>query len=316
MDRPFSLCARALLLLCCLGYFAGQTVSAQACFAELRASVNLSDEQLFDDANGRHAARYLRRAVELLEPALPPTTSVGDYPLAEGDPAFTDVRFLARRGLLPASWQAETLQVATWHEMLDRLSNWYSPRPQALRFDGVNHRQLLVSLAALIEAIRPQLNPIALLASDTRDPSRLAFNAIIRNDSVHPRLIVLRPQRLDNLDARNQPLRLLEALSSCAMALENYAFAPADVARELFLANNQSRMLLVATAPESSEILGEVPPGQEVAYLEFIAEPLSNLDSIAVAFTGPSPGVLALTRLAMQLRTNMSIGEIIAFFNP
>ena len=315
MDRPFSLRARATWLLCWLCLFLGHTASAQACFAELRASVNLSDEELFEDANGRHAARYLRRAVELLEPALPPTTSVSSYPVAEGDPGFADVRFLAGRGLLPTSWHAESLSVATWHEMLDRLANWYTPRPEAPRFDGINHRQLLVSLAALIEAIRPQLNPIALLASDTHDPSRLAFNAIIRNDSVHPRLIVLRPQRLDNQDARS-PLRLLEALSSCAMALENYAFAPADTARELFLANNQSRMLLVASDPEASEVLGEVPAGQEVAYLEFSAEPLADLQSIAVAFTGPSPGVLTLTRLAMQLRTNMSVGQIIAFFNP
>ena len=284
------------------------TTFAQQCLSELQAGI--SQDELSDPATGRDAAEYLKRAVDLLEPVLPPLFTVSDIPLTPDDPDYGAVRFLAERGLLPGTWEADTLAPETWAEMVAGVADWYS-----LGAGGIaavlTKGQLLENLADLIGQAAPQLDPVALFAFDSQGDG-VTFWAIIRNGGVYPRMIVQRPPQ-EAIDARGDTAQALSLLGSCAYTLSNYVSAPADTAQRLFLANNDAQMVIAQADPSTAEGLIYVPSGEEAAYLSFTSPATGTYDQYAALFVGPSIGAMALLRIIPQLRTNMNPGEIIDF---
>jgi hypothetical protein len=284
-------------------------VFGQVCIAELRADEGGAELQV--PADGYDAVRYLARAVRLLEPVLPRFDVSDPLPIDETDSAYEDARYLLERRLLPASWQPDSIDLVTWQTMLTRLGRWYDLTPLATTNDigDLTRRTMILTLAELIGSVQQQITPVALIASAENNPNQINFWAIIRNDGVYPRMIVVRPP--SDITLQNGAANVLPALSSCATPLDNFIFAPANVARQLFLSTNQSSMIVASAAPENLQM--EVPNGQEIAFLDFSAPELVQIDRYAALFPGPSLGVGTILGLIPRVRTNMSPGEIIAF---
>ena len=282
---------------------------AQQCLSELQTGI--SQDELSDPATGRDAAEYIKRAVDLLEPVLPPLFTVSNILLSPDDPDYSAVRFLAERGLLPGTWEADTLAPETWAEMVAGVADWYSLDASEELAAVPTKGQLLENLADLIGQAAPQLDPVALFAFNSQG-NGVSFWAIIRNGGVYPRMIVQRPPE-EVIDARGDTAQALELLGTCAYTLSNYVSAPADTAQRLFLANNDAQMVIAQAEPSTTEGLLYVPSGEEAAYLSFSSAATETYEHYAALFVGPSIGAMALLRIIPQLRTNMNPGEIIDF---
>jgi hypothetical protein len=289
---------------------AAMSARAQVCIAELRADE--SGPALQQLADGRDAAIYMQRAVDLLEPVLPRfdyNETVGVEPT---DDAYDAARYLLERRLLPATWQAASIDTLTWQTMLTRLGRWYGLEPVAQVNDAgeLTKRMMILTLAELIDNAAQQINPVALVASMDNNSNQIAFWAIIRNDGVYPRMIIVAPPD-DSIQLNNGVASVLPTLETCAMNLENFIFAPANVAQQLFLSANQSRMIIASASPIPLTL--DVPSGEEVSYFVFESPTLAGIDQYAALFPGPSLGVGAILGLIPRVRTNMSPGEILAF---
>lgn len=302
-----------LLVLNCLITLGG-FVTAQTCMNEL--SAGLTDEQLAQPATGLDAARFLKRAVDLLEPVLPQLVNTPDYfPLAYGDEGFDEAEFLAKRDLLPPSWQAGELSGETWREMVSRLATWYKLAGPDTATE-LTREALLEDLSKLIARAKPELRPVVLVATEPSNAQAVAFWAVIRNRSIFPRLIVLRPPGGD-VSLKSGVRSALPLLETCALELDNFIYASADTAKRLFKENfNRVDMYVASTAPVRMDGFSLVPQGQETDYFTFKSDALSQFDSYAAAFYGPGIGARAVLRLLPQVRTNMNPREIMQFVLP
>lgn len=287
----------------------GGWAAAQWCLPELRGETET--EALAQLASGRDAARYVYRAVTLLEPLLPPLATAS-APLEPNDPDYPVVRALAEYRLLPAGWRPDALSVAVWYEMLSRLAGWYDLAITPTVAKAPTRWQLLSDLALLIARVGPSLKPIALIAADERQRHQVAFWALIRNDSIYPRLIVVRPPDAA-VSLQRGAAAVLPYLSSCATEVRRYVFAPAQTAQRLFLAHNEARMVVVALEPYTPDPLEYVPEGEELAYLTFEHAALDGYRRFAALFVGPGPSLPTVLRLLPQLRTNLGPREVIEF---
>ena len=287
---------------------------AQPCYTELRGE--LTDEQLAQSATGLDAARLLKRAVDFLEPVLPQLVNTPDtFPLAYGDEGFAEAQYLAQRGVLPPTWQAGELSLGTWQEMVSEVAAWYDLDPFTVAPE-LSYGALLETLSNLIGSVRPLLRPVALIATDPANRDAVAFWAIIRNNSVFPRLIVVRPPA-EGVALDGGLRGALPLLGSCALELENFIYAPSDTAQRLFMTNTErSRMYVASTAPARDDGFTTVPSGEETGYLTFRAEDLSPYEMFAAVFEGPSVGPATLMRLLPQVRTNMNPREVLQFVLP
>ena len=280
---------------------------AQRCLPELQAVLSAPSER----ASGRDAARLLERAVNELEPSLPPLFEAPSELLPFDDADYETVRFLAERGLLPPDWQPDTLEAGVWVQMLSRLAGWYDQTPPLVAAELTN-QDLAETLSGLIDEIAPGLEPVALVVSDPRDsinPDAVIFWAVARKVSPYPRMIVSRPPASVSLEGGVESV--LGGLETCATPITRFVYAPLATAEKLFLANNAAQMVIVRTDPPSPQDLFYVPEGEETAYFDFTAPDLAGVRQYAVLFVGPSIGVPALLRIIPQLRTNMGPRQII-----
>ena len=71
---------------------------------------------------------------------------------------------------------------------------------------------------------------------------------------------------------------------------ENYVFTAADTAERLFLATNESRMVVLETVPPSPQFLLEAPAGLESTYLTFSAPEVADKERYTALFLGPGVG--------------------------
>jgi hypothetical protein len=171
---------------------------------------------------------------------------------------------------------------------------------------------LIETLVRLIEKAAASIQPVALIASKEAKRDQLAFLALVRNDSVYPRLIVYRSGQEDmNLEGGYG--YVLDFLSNCAYRVNDYIFAPEATAKKLFLANNDGRMLLASTYPVRPEELTYVPQGEETDYLTFIASELEPYSIYAALFESSGISPFAVTRLLASVRTNMNPKEVLDF---
>lgn len=282
--------------------------AAQVCVQELRSS--LSDLGLERPASGIDGALLLRRAVELVEPALPRLRANASVPLDEAHPDHPAVRFLAERKLLPDGWRPDALDGDTWATMLERFLAWY--HLDASRVDTpASVADAVDDMARVLERVSRTIRPAALLATDPDDRGRLSFWAVIWNWTVYPRLLVVRP---DDAMEEAQPRDALRVLSNCAVHLRHYVTAPEETAKRLFLTHNSSRMYIVGSRPAKDDDWPyAVPVGEELAAFGFDLEALNGVQLYAAVFDGPEVGVGTLLGLITRVRTNMSPTTLLGY---
>ncbi len=280
-------------------------VSAQQCLSELRG--NLSDEVLLEPATGTDAVVFMQRAMRLLEPALPKLAYLpSDFAYLDNEAAV----YIGTRGLLPAFWEPNTLTSEMWQDLVQGLANWYDL--EAISTPDLSKGSLIAALDDLISRASETLRPVALIASAEADPGRVAFWAVIRNDSIYPRVIVYRPTQ-ENIGLQDGVATALPLLGNCAMSLENYIYAPETTARDLFLANNTAKMYVAATQPETSADPELVPSGEETDYLTFQVSALGSYSAFAALFEGSGVGPMTVMRLLPKVRTNMNPAQVVKF---
>jgi hypothetical protein len=288
----------------------GSLTVAQTCSAELRG--DLSDEALQEFATGTDAVVFMQRAMQLLEPALPKLAYLpNDFAYLDNNAAV----YVGTRGLLPVNWEPDTLTLGVWQELIQGLGAWYDLEPELS--DDLTRAGLLTTLENLVTRAAATLRPVALVASSQDDENKVAFWAIIRNDSIYPRIIVYRPSTdpvgFDSVGLQDGVANALPLLGNCAMPLQNYIYASEDTARRLFLSNNTATMYVAATKPETSADPNVVPEGEEIDYLTFHAAALEGYSAFAALFEGSGVGPMTVIRLLPQVRTNMNPAQVIRF---
>lgn len=278
---------------------------AQTCATELRGE--LSDEALQETATGGDAVVFMQRAMQLLEPALPKLAYLpNDFAYLDNEPAV----YVGTRGLLPAIWEPDTLTLEVWERLVGGLATWYDLEPTIS--EDLTRANLIATLDDLISRAAATLRPVALVASSQEDESKVAFWAVIRNDSIYPRIVVYRPSE-DKVGLENGVTEVLPLLSTCAVSLENYIFASEETARRLFLANNTATMYVAATQPETLADPDIVPTGEETDYFTFRTSALEGYSAFAALFEGSNVGPMTIVRLLPQVRTNMNPAQVVKF---
>lgn len=300
---------RFVLPLLLVAVLFGSAGLAQICVPELRAS--LTDLSADRPGTGIDAAILLKRAVDLVEPGMPPINADAAMPLQPEDVYFAELRFLAERRLVPQTWRADQLSRSAWQTMIDRFLGWYdAPTFEVREPTGVG--DLLFDTAIALDAVSKVVRPAALIASDPDDPDRIAFWAIIWNWTAYPRLLVYRPRT--DVSLADGPKAILPMLGNCAIAISSYVTAPAAMAAKLFLATNQSRMYVVGSVPDRGDAwpiaIGE---GDELDAFAFRDEALAGLSQYSAVFDGPEVGIGTVIGLLPRLRTNMSPTGFLSF---
>jgi len=176
--------------------------------------------------------------------------------------------------------------------------------------DNLTRLELVSTLSTTISSVT--LAPVALVASaDNKD--EIAFWSIIRNDSIYPRMIVFRPPNKEELSLNNGLKELISHLDNCAYKVEKYIFSSAETAKQLFLTNFDSRMIIVDSSPDILDGYLKVEQGQEADYFSFLAEGLRTVDSYAAVFTEQEIKPFKIMRLLPKVRTNMNPKQILDF---
>lgn len=282
---------------------------AQICVPELRAS--LTDLSASRPGTGIDAAVLLKRAVDLVEPGMPPIRADAAVPLQPEDAFFAELRFLAERRLVPQGWRADQLSRSTWQTMIDRFLGWYDAPTFEVR-DPAGVGDLLFDTAMALDAVSRVVRPAALIASDPDDPDRIAFWAIIWNWTSYPRLLVFRPRA--DVSLADGPKAVLPMLGNCAVAISSYVTAPEALAAKLFLATNQSRMYVVGSVPARNDAWPlAIKEGEELDAFAFRNDALSGLTEYSAVFDGPEVGIGTVIGLLPRLRTNMSPTGFLSF---
>ena len=192
---------------------------------------------------------------------MPPLQRVADLPVPADDPDREAFSYLADRQLLTPMWSSGTFSADAWRAALSKMAGWYDLPVPALEETNPSNNDLLESLTPIFDNAGASLNPIALFAYDPEDGSRIAFWSTLRN-GVYPRMIVLRPPA-EPIDVQGDTAGALAQLGDCVVTPENYVFTSADTAERLFLATNESRMVILETVPPSPQFLLEAPAGLE-----------------------------------------------------
>jgi len=279
---------------------------AQACFTEL--SQGFSDEQLAGHITNIEAAYLVKRAVDLLEPNLPPLNPIpANFDLTADSENYEIIRFLLTHNLL--SDQSDLEKDDFKSKLINRLRSWYSLESVELaeELPTIEFISVLSNTINLLE-----LNPVALVAS-AEDKNTIGFWSIIRNDSVYPRMIVFNPPDSNELSLNNGVKGVIGSLSNCAYSVQKYIFSNADTAKQLFLSNYKSRMIIVDSTPNILDGFMQVPQGEEIDYFAFLSPTLEKVTSYSAVFTEQKVNPLKIMRLLPKVRTNMNPKQILSF---
>ena len=253
---------------------------------------------------GLEVASLFRQALELIEPGLPALTVGVTVDGEPGSPGYQDALFLAQRGLLPSSWDPEQLTLPVWQEMVRVFMDWYRLDPIVVRAPD-SETVVVADMSLVLARVAKAVRPAALIAGDPSDQEQISFLGVIWNWSVYPRLLVVRPNpglsRAQGFDD------ILASLSSCALTLNRYIFAPEPTARRLFLGHVEARMVVVGARPGQAAAWPRlIEQGRELEALSFAHSAVADLELFTAVFVGPQTNPVQLLTLLPQVRTNMS----------
>jgi hypothetical protein len=218
--------------------------TAHVCNEELSGAY--SDEELRAKATGEFAANLLRRALELVEPALPPFVLGRSLLGQEADRAYQDAIFLTRRNLLPKEWDPGVIDTSVWRAMIGAFVQWYGVDGVPATVPSTN-ADLLRDLTLALARVATALRPLAVITTLDHDATKVGAIALIWNWSVYPRLIVFRPT--DEVLRSVGPGSVLQHLETCAIKVTNWILVSEGIAQGLFLLNDNTKLYLVASIP-------------------------------------------------------------------
>lgn len=301
--------AGAAFLLAAGVALAGAAAAQDRCIDQLREVVEArvgGDAGELEPAERKElAAGLLRRAVELIELALPASVPDRAESIDPEAPGGEDARWLAARGYLPGGWPEE-LTPEAWTRWLSAFPERYDAEVGELS-GALDAESMLTDAATALQAVSEAVRPLALIATDEEAPRELEFTGLIWNWTPHPRFLLFRPG--EDLDEERNPAPVLESMSTCALRPSKYLMADAETAASLYLASEQTRMRILAVQPPRRDVdlPVEVPEGEEQAYLGFERPELRGVQIASVAFEGPGPGVLQSLELLRNTRTNLNV---------
>jgi hypothetical protein len=280
------------------------TAAAQVCTTELQGAL-----PGVGASPGQVAAALFARAVQLVEPALPPLRG-GDGPVAGAGPAAEAVTYLHRRHLLPEGWTADAHTPEAWAAMLARFLGGYRLDPIATT--GADTRAMLQEAGRAVAAAGAAVRPLPVFAID--GDRRVTLFVVIWNWTPQPRLLVLRPPEglvLGPDGGRADAAAVLAAMGTCAVTFAPYAYAEEDVALRLFVDQaGRSTLTVLGTDPPAADVASPFEGDDVVDVLTFRHPALAGLDALSVAIEGPSLGVGAALYVLANVRTNAGIGDV------
>lgn len=292
---------RGVALACLLAL--ASVASAQVCVDELGRALPGADATA-----GQVAASLLARAVQLVEPALPPSRD-GSGPVEGAGAAAEAVTYLHQRRLLPSGWTPEGHTPEGWAAMLARFAGGY--RVDAPVASGADRAAMVDEAARALEAVADAVRPLPVFAVDAQ--RRVTFFAVIWNWTPFPRLLLFRPPADLALagDARapseEAAAPVLEALSGCALRFDRFVYADEPAALRLFVAQGASTLRVLGSEPASAGVPDEFGAEDVVAALTFQAPELDGVRVLSASIEGPSPGFGAVFGVLLQVRTNVGL---------
>jgi hypothetical protein len=292
---------RTLVLACLLTL--ASAAWAQVCVDELRRALPGADA-----TPGQTAASLLARAVQLVEPALPPLRD-GSGPVEGAGVAAAAVTYLHQRRLLPGGWTPENHTPERWAAMLTRFAAGY--RVGAPAATGADRETMLDEAARALEAVADAVRPLPVFAVDAQ--RNVTFFAVIWNWTPFPRLLLFRPPTGLALagDGRTPSdeaaAPVLAALSGCALAFDRFVYADESAALRLFVAQGASTLRVLGSEPGAAGVPDEFGSDDVVAALTFRAPELDGVRVLSASIEGPSPGFGAVLGVLLQVRTNVGL---------
>jgi len=292
---------RSLALACLL--VLASPAWAQVCVDELRGALPGGDA-----TPGQVAASLLARAVQLVEPALPPSRG-GSGPIEDAGAAAEAVAYLHQRHLLPRGWTPDGHTPEAWAAMLARFAAGY--RVAAPAATGGDRETMLDETARALEAVADSVRPLPVFAVDAQ--RRVTFFAVIWNWTPFPRLLLFRPPAGltlagdDRTASGEAAAPVLAALSGCALAFDRFVYADESAALRLFVAQGASTLRVLGSEPASVGVPETFPSEEVVAALTFRAPELDGVRVLSASIEGPSPGLGAVLGVLLQVRTNVGL---------
>ncbi len=296
-----------------------QLGSSQVCYDELTQDLDLTT--LEEKATGHDAALIFKRAIDIIEPALPPIQAGIDdnqalSAVATDDPNYELYRFVSERFLLPNTWQPGEIGRSQVHRMFKRVHGWYNLPDPREPTTGYTKQEIIDDLLAtfnhLIDAGKNE--GVAIVAAKDRSATDLSFLALVRLTGPYPRMLVYNPPIDEGIDIKNSIKNVFPYLENCLYELDDYIYSNATTAQKLFITNNQSQMYILNTQPKVMDSVFLVPQGKEIDYFEYTAPELQGSQRYVALFDGPTPSPLTIARLISNVRTNMTPTEAINFF--
>jgi len=296
-----------------------QIALSQVCYDEL--TQDFDQTTLSDRATGHDAALLMSRALEIIEPAMPPFQAGIDDNQAlnavpTDHPHYDLYKFVSHRFLLPNTWNPDEIVRDPVHRMFKRIHGWYKlpdPREPAQWYskeDIVN--DLLTTFELLKDAGKNE--GVAVVAAKDRAANELSFLALVRLTGPYPRMMVHNPPRDEVIDINSSLTNVFPYLENCLYELDDYIYSNASTAQRLFVTNNESQMYILNTEPKVMDGVYLVPQGQEIDYFEYTASVLQGSERYVALFDGPTPNPFTVARLISSVRTNMTPTEAINFF--
>ena len=303
----------ALILL-----LSSQLAFSQVCYEDL--TKDLDPTTLSERATGHDAAVIIKRALEIIEPALPRLQAGIDDSRALNEvaldhPDYELYRFVSDRFMLPNTWTPDEITRDPIHRMLKRLHGWYNlPAPREpskwyTQEEMIN--DLITTFNHIIDAGKNE--GVAIVAAKDRSANELSFLAMVRLTGPYPRMLVYNPPQ-ETIDINTSLTNVFPYLENCLYDLDDYIYANASTAQGLFVTNNKSQMYILNTEPKVFEGAFAVPQGSEIDYFEYTAELLQGSERFVALFDGPTPNPFTIARLISKVRTNMTPTEAINFF--
>jgi hypothetical protein len=275
--------------------------NAQVCTAELQQALPGAGS-----TPGQVAAALLARAVQLIEPAMPPQRG-GSGPIEGAGAAADAVTFLHQRRLLPDGWSPDGHTPAAWSTMLTRFVAPY--RESAPPATGDDTRAMLREAALALEVVADAVRPLPVFAVDA--DGRVTFFAVIWNWTPFPRLLIFRPSEAARLaeagKSREAAFAVLEAMGNCALRFEHFVYANEAVAMQLFVAQGTSTLLMMGSDPALDALPRSFPPDEVIEVLTFRSPVMDGVDVASVSIEGPAPGFGAVLQVLLQVRTNVGL---------
>ena len=292
---------------------------SQVCYDEL--TQDLDPNTLTERATGHDVALIMKRALEIIEPAMPPfqagiddNQALSAIPLDHQD--YELYEYVSQRFLLPNTWNPDEIVRDPVHRMFKRMHGWYKlPEPREPS-KWYSKEEIIADLMTTFELMRTagKNEGVAVVAAKDRSANELSFLALVRLAGPYPRMLVYNPPVDEIIDINSSLTNVFPYLENCLYELDDYIYANASTAQRLFISNNESKMYILNTEPKVLDGYYLVPQGEEINYFEYTADVLQGSERYVALFDGPTPNPFTIARLMSSVRTNMTPNEAINFF--